>query len=155
MANLETIIDGLKTLLKVDYDSVCCYNQASGELDEPGIHATILRFRDEHERHIDSLAAVIRNLGEEPPPTARDFKGVLMEGFTAVRAMMGIKATLKALRTNEKVLLRHYEQAVAWGSPADIEVMLDRHLADERAHMDYIQRALAGRIWEAAETGVK
>ncbi len=148
MASLEDIIDGLRKLMRLDYDSARCYDQALDEIDEPSIHATILRFRDDHERHVDDLAAALLSLGAAPAERSRDFKGVVMEGFTAIRAMMGIEGSLKALRTNEKMLLKRYEDAVAWGCPVDIQLLLDRNYADERAHMDYIQRAIAGKIWE-------
>src|SRR4051812_42483132 len=104
------IVDNLKSLIQLDIDAVFAYGQAIDKIEEQQIRDELKRFQAQHEHHITALSAKVRELGGEPPERSRDFKGFLIEGFTAMRSLTGTKGALNAMETNEKITNKTYEK---------------------------------------------
>ena len=81
-------------------------------------------------------------LGGTPPETKKDFKGYVIEAFTALRGFTGEKGALKAMRTLEEITNRHFDDAVSKDVPPAVKEILRKHVTDERIHLDYIDRNL-------------
>jgi uncharacterized protein (TIGR02284 family) len=150
------IIEQLNELIQLDIDAVHAYQQAIDRIDVPGIAEDLEGFKGDHERHIDELSAAVRRLGGEPPKRTRDFKGYLIEGFTALRSITGTEGALKAMRSNERTTNKKYDEALSEPLPPDIAALVRRNRDDERRHLQYIENALTNRTWDlgAAEPRV-
>ncbi|MDP2341598.1 MAG: DUF2383 domain-containing protein [Deltaproteobacteria bacterium] len=136
----------LKDVVQLDVDAVYAYSQAIDGIDSmhSDIKSQLMLFRSDHERHVTELGAMLLAGGHTPPESKRDFKGFLIEGMTAIRAAIGTKQALKAMRQNEILTNRKYDEALGFeGLPESIREILLRGREDERLHLDYIQAAIA------------
>jgi len=143
-------LDTLKSLMQLDIDAVHAYTQAIERITHRAVRERLTAFRGDHERHITDLSACIRRLGGEPPERARDFKGFIIEGFTALRSMTGTEGALKAMKGNEETTNKHYAQALTVGFSAEVRDVVARNFEDEKRHLAYVEDALADRVWEQA-----
>lgn len=139
----DDAIDKLGDLLKLDVDAANAYDEAIEKIDEQDIRMQLGRYRDDHRRHVSELTGLIREMGGEAPEPDRDFKGVLIEGMTQLRSAMGTDQALKAMRQNEKLTNRMYEDAMGWEVSTDAHEFIRRGYEDERKHLAYIEQALS------------
>lgn len=144
----QKTIGELNDLIQLDIDAVFAYEQALDNIDVVAVSEQIELFKQDHERHIVNLTDAVRALGGEPVEYKRDFKGFLIEGFTAIRSATGTEGALKAMKTNEETTNKKYEQALAVDMPEDIKVVVRSNREDERRHLEYIERALDLKVWE-------
>lgn len=140
----EKIVGTLNALIQLDYDAIQAYDRAIAKVDSEMIKRDLESFRRDHERHIIDLSECVRDIGGVPEELGRDFKGVLLEGLTALRSVTGTAGALKAMKTNEEITNRVYDEALgSIALPANIRRVVERNRDDERRHLAYIQRALA------------
>ncbi|MDA8091413.1 MAG: DUF2383 domain-containing protein [Nitrospiraceae bacterium] len=144
----------LSNLVKLDIDAVHAYTKAIEHIDVPEVKHTLEGFMGDHERHIKNLSEQVRLLGETAPGLTKDFKGYLIEGFTAIRSR-DTESALKAMKTNEQLTNRIYASALKEKEayPTNIMAILDLNYSDEQRHLSYIQTAINDRIWEKARAG--
>lgn len=135
-------IDKMGDLLKLDVDAANAYDEAIEKIEEQEIRSQLGKFRDDHRRHVTELTTLIRSMGVEPPEPERDFKGMLIEGMTSLRSAMGTDSALKAMRMNEQLTNRTYEDAMGWEVSAEAHDFIRRGYEDERQHLAYIEQAL-------------
>lgn len=147
----DEIIDDLNDLIQLDFDAVQAYTQAIDEIDVPTIRDELMHFRTDHDRHVTGLTSIVRRYGGRPVEQSRDFKGFLIEGLTAVRSKMGTENALNAMRSNEQLTNREYQEAVRKDYPMDILSELEANFADEQRHLQYIEQTINGRMWEPSE----
>ncbi|GAB6058905.1 DUF2383 domain-containing protein [Desulfonatronum parangueonense] len=148
----DQAIKNLNHLVQLDIDAVHAYEQALKNIEVPAIHDQLSKFRDDHKRHIEELTSEIRALGGTPPEDAPDFKGQLISGFTAMRSSIGgTEGALKAMKTNEKLTNKNYDEAMTWSLPDSAKAIVTKGFNDERIHLDYIERTLDKRTWEGLE----
>jgi uncharacterized protein (TIGR02284 family) len=144
------VIDTLKSLMQLDVDASHAYTQAVESIDVDAIRDRLKEFRGDHERHVDDLSACIRRLGGKPPERRRDWKGFLIEGFTAVRGVTGTEGALKAMEGNEETTNRRYGDALAVEMPGDVRALVQHNYDDEKRHLAYVRDKIAHRAWEHA-----
>jgi len=152
--NSQEIIKKLTSLVHLDADAARAYTHALDEIDEPAVHAQLVKFHDDHERHVLELSQAIRGLGGTPPQRTRDVKGYVIAGFTAIRSAMGPESALKALRSNEKLTNKTYANAITWELPPDIKGIVESNYRDEQHHLQYVEQSLSSRAWEV-KTGTR
>jgi rubrerythrin len=138
----EKIVGVLNSLIQLDYDAIQAYDRAIAKISNEAVKRDLESFRRDHERHILDLSECVRGLGGVPEELGRDFKGVLLEGLTALRSVTGTVGALKAMRTNEEITNRLYDQALQTALPGNVRKVLERNRDDERRHLSYIERAL-------------
>lgn len=148
----EEMCSELKSLIQLDIDAIRAYGAAIQRIDQPDIKLQLTEFQRDHERHIADLSPEVVRLGDKPPANRPDVKGFVIQGFTAVRSMTGTEGALKAMESNEKLTNRNYGKAVAMAFPPGPMMLLQRCAADERRHLEYIERTLRLRPWEASGT---
>ncbi|MBD3345190.1 MAG: DUF2383 domain-containing protein [Chitinivibrionales bacterium] len=139
------IIDTLKSLMQLDVDASHAYDQAIKRVDESDadIKSQLEVYQGDHDRHVERLADLIRQQGEEPPKVSPDLSGFLIEGFTALRSMMGTDGALKAMEGNEKLTNKKYSNAHGLDLPQEIKTVIDENYDDEKRHLQYIQEKLS------------
>ncbi len=143
MAQAE-MIKNLNSLIQLDIDAVHAYDQAIKNIDDPVIRDRMADFRGDHQSHITDLSALVRKMAGAPPAFSPDFKGFLLQGFTAIRSATGTAGALKAMETNEKLTNRTYSDAVGWNWTPEAKVMVEKNFSDEKRHLEYIQLNLQG-----------
>jgi uncharacterized protein (TIGR02284 family) len=136
------IIETLNDLIQLDYDAVKAYEQAIERVDDHEVEDALETFLVDHERHITDLSQLIVELGGTAQDLGRDFKGVLLEGFTALRSATGTLGALKAMRTNEKLTNHTYDKALALDLPTHVRAVVAVNLDDERRHLRVIESQL-------------
>lgn len=141
-------------LIQLDIDAVVAYETAIREVDVIGIREQLEAFKQDHERHISQLSAVVHQFGEKAPERKPDFKGFLIQGFTAIRSATGIEGTLKAMKSNEELTNRTYQKALSLDLPHDVMSIVQRNYADEQRHLRAIEGWLHARPWEGPQVGV-
>ncbi|MBI5442937.1 MAG: ferritin-like domain-containing protein [Deltaproteobacteria bacterium] len=135
-------------LMKVDIDALHAYDQAIENTELISLRKQLAEFRADHERHVEQLRALTEAFDVVPPDCSQDFKGFLMEGFTALRSLTGVEGALKAMKSNEELTNRKYREALALGFTPRTRELLERNYEEEQVHLQVIERALAERIWE-------
>jgi rubrerythrin len=147
----DEVAHKLTELIHLDIDAVHAYGEAIKRIDDHhvDIRTQLIAFQDDHERHIRELSDLLRESGRPVPERKRDLKGYVIEGMTALRSALGTEQALKAMRQNEVLTNRRYEDALraVGGHPAAVTIVA-RNREDERIHLDYIERAIRGRLWE-------
>ncbi|MDA8166125.1 MAG: DUF2383 domain-containing protein [Desulfobacteraceae bacterium] len=138
----QQILDSITNLAQLDIDAWHAYGQAIDRIDQPIIRERLLIFQEDHHNHILNLSDKIRELGGTPPEFSRDFKGYLLEGFTALRSVTGTEGALKAMQSNERTTNKKYSQALEPELPADVRALLEMNYADEKRHLAYVEEQL-------------
>ncbi|HZT18388.1 MAG TPA: ferritin-like domain-containing protein [Dongiaceae bacterium] len=128
----------LSDLIQLDYDAAAAYQAASDRLENAGFREHLGNFRQDHLRHTRELGEHLSTLGHAPPREG-DAKGLLTKGKVVLAGMIGDKAILQAMKTNEDDTNTAYERAVQHRqASASIRETLERGLSDERRHRDWM-----------------
>lgn len=133
----------LNQLIQIDLDAINAYSRAILGIGPGDIRDRLAQFRDDHQRHVVELSALVRSHGGVPRES-RDLMGFMVEGFTAASAALGLTGVLTAMRSNEELTNRGYERAAELDLPPEVRAVVERGLADERRHRDYIAAQLRG-----------
>lgn len=135
----NTLSERLSNLIKLDYDAIDAYREAIDRIDDAESKQELAKFMADHQRHTEELSAHLKTMGETPP-TEGDAKSMLTKGKVMFADIAGDKALLKAMKTNEDDTNTAYERAVEQAdSPAELKTLLERNLADERRHREWIE----------------
>jgi uncharacterized protein (TIGR02284 family) len=136
------LVDLLIDLIKLDYDAIEAYNSAIQKLKNSSFADQMRVFRDDHERHTKNLRPFVSELGKHAP-TNGDMKSLLTTGKVAMGALMGDKAILMAMKTNEDDTNTAYERATKHaGMTSELKNILSSNLADERRHRTWIEQTM-------------
>jgi uncharacterized protein (TIGR02284 family) len=131
----------LRDLILLDYDAIAAYDVAIAGLSDDGHRRALTGFRDDHVRHTQNLPPLLRELGGEAPREG-DMKQLLTTGKVAIGSLLGDKAILEAMRTNENDTNTAYGRAIEHADlTPEMRQVLEQNLADERRHCEYILRA--------------
>jgi rubrerythrin len=149
------LVAELNDLLQLDYDAVGAYTLAISALRDRGLRETLIRFREDHERHITRLVDLIH---------ARDGIAVRMSHFptgifkllvqaagSAAGIVGGDRAVLLAFVANEEQARDKYRRHADAGAdhPSDVAALLEAAARDEETHYrwawDALERLGAGR----------
>jgi uncharacterized protein (TIGR02284 family) len=144
----KEICKELSSLVQLDIDAVHAYELAITNIEPLNVREQLTQFKNDHHRHIGELSTAIRQYGEQPPSYSPDFKGFLIQGFTAIRSATGTEGALKAMKTNEELTNRTYLKALGRGFPPDVRAIVERNYADEQRHLRSIEQWIATRVWE-------
>ena len=134
----KKFIEALSNLVQLDIDAVHAYDQALKEIDDSVIRDRLLKFQNHHRNHISDLSKQIEDLGGNPPEQSKDFKGYVIEAFTAIRSFTGLKGALKAMKTMEEITNRYYGEVVSWKAPSAVKEVLRTYFSEEKIHLEYI-----------------
>jgi len=142
-------LEMLKNMIELDYDAVEAYEAAVEKLADTSCKEAFSAFKDDHERHVAELGAIVRQQGDTPPSKG-DMKRLLTEGKVVLAALAGDKAILRAMKSNEDDTNAAYERATGRTDlPVGAGEVLAGGLADERRHREWIVSRMAQL--EAAE----
>lgn len=143
MVRTDDIIELLNDLIQLDVDAVEAYGQAVKHMEYPDIRKRFLDFQDDHRNHVRDLTAMVRQLNGDPLKPTPDLKGYLLEGFTALRSLASTKGSLEAMRSNERLTNRKYQEAAALELPEEVMRLIKTNLSQEIRHLMYIEEVLS------------
>jgi uncharacterized protein (TIGR02284 family) len=135
------ILELLNDLIELDYDAIEAYESAISRLDNQNDKFQLGIFMADHGRHVADLSAMVRELGGQPA-TKADIKQILTKGKVVLGALMGDKAILSAMKSNEDTTNEQYERALSHEFSPRIREILERNLADERKHRAWLLQRL-------------
>jgi hypothetical protein len=143
-ANETGLVDKLTNLAQLDIDAALAYDQAIKNIDtgDEDIREALQSFQDDHMQHIEDLAKLIDSYGGEPPAFSKDLKGFVIEGVTAILSRVGTRSALVAMTSNETLTNSRYHAALGGDLPTDVRTLLEKNLADEQWHQEYITGSL-------------
>jgi uncharacterized protein (TIGR02284 family) len=149
---IRDVIALLNRLIQLHYDAIDSCKAAAAHVTDPRDRAQLAAALEDHRGHVDELAVVVRNLGGEPASRG-DLRSTGARRQTVAQALAGVllagsseeveQAVLEAFRRNEEGARAAYEDATSLpGVPLDVLAALERNLADERKHLDWVARRL-------------
>lgn len=135
--------DKIEDLVHLDTDAAEAYREAIERVGDAATREQLASFKEDHERHIAELTAMLLSMGRQAPERKPDLKGRLLESMTALRSALGDQQALKAMRQNETITNRAYEKAMGWDVPEAITESLARNHAEEQRHLVWIEERLS------------
>jgi uncharacterized protein (TIGR02284 family) len=139
----------LEALLELDYDAIEAYRAAIDRIEAPNDREQLQAFMADHERHVQEIGSFIAELGGSPAK-GPDVKQWLAKGKVVIAGLVGDRAILMAMKTNEDDTNTAYERAAAREDlPSDIRMVVEQNLDDERRHRAWIEVRLGA--WKTAE----
>jgi len=138
----EDFKDALKSLIELDFAAVAAYQEAIQCLQDEECESKLRDFKEDHERHITALSTVVENLDQQPPSNA-GIKQFFSQGRVMFANLMGDKAVLKAIKSNEDDAFVAYERLNEHpGKISDSELALKHGLEDVRRHREWLKNIL-------------
>jgi rubrerythrin len=139
----STLPDLIENLLLLEHDAIAAYDTTIERLDDHRLKTQVMEFRQDHERHIQELGTIATRIGANRP-TGGDAKEMLTTGKVALASLMGDKAILHAMRTNEEDTVTAYDRARKHADvPSDIRPIMERGYADEVRHRAWMEDTAA------------
>ena len=133
----------LRQLVELDFDAVEAYRSAIDRLKDAEAKAALGGFMQDHQRHITDLGVLLRAMGEDPP-TGPDAKRLLAQGKVVIAGLIGDRAILTAMKTNEDDTNTAYERANGRDDVSpEAQLVLRRNLDDERRHRAWIEQRIS------------
>jgi rubrerythrin len=136
-------LDALKELVELDYDAVEAYDAAINRIQNTVYKNQLKNFKEDHQRHIKELNELLTKHGESQV-TSPGLKQWITKGKIILADIMGDKAILQAMKTNEEDMNVAYEAVnkhdEIW---PDAVNALSRGLEDEKRHKKWIEESLA------------
>lgn len=144
------IVQELSRLVCLEVDAIHAYDAAIPGVGGPGtqVGRELVLHEVEHQRHALDLYEALLALGRTPPDVEPDVKGVVIGALTAPRRRLTPEEILEAMRGNEKLTNAVYAKALARPLPPEVRVVVASAAAEEHHHLEWIERAIARRLWE-------
>lgn len=132
----------LEKLIKLDFDAIEAYEAAIARLDDDEAKRMLSEFCGDHRRHTQNLGEHLREAGHTAPH-GPDARRILTQGKVVIGGLVGDKAILRAMKSNEDETNSAYERAGHEDLPQAIHRTVLGNLEDERRHRTWIERKLA------------
>ena len=100
----------MENLLLLEHDAIAAYDQTIARLDNASWKQQVTTFKSDHTRHVQELTQLAVEVGANVPREG-DMKQMLTTGKVALASLVGDKAILSAMRTNEEDTVAAYERA--------------------------------------------
>jgi hypothetical protein len=147
------LADELSRLYSLEIDASEAYAKAVALVGGGPVRAELRLFSLEHQRHALVLLDAIVRLGYAAPEAEPDVKGVVIGALTAPARPLTLEDVLEGMRGNEQLANSVYAKALAKPLPRGVLEILRPMAAEERNHLDWLERMVSRRIWESASAG--
>lgn len=150
MTNIE-IAKELAILVELDMVAIQAYSRAIPCIGSASVKDLLIRFRQDHERHVEQLSAVIRALDALPPSPGADRPGCSGELPAAV-AELAEEGALQMIRFHEELATSNYGSSSRLELTPNIKELVMENYQDEQVHLRFISGVLAGRAWQRRDS---
>jgi uncharacterized protein (TIGR02284 family) len=145
VGNYKELAKLINSLIELDYDAIAAYRTAIQKLGNAEDKAALRGFMADHERHVVDLRPFVEHFGEKASDGTNAMV-ILTKGKVVIAGLMGDRAILEAMKSNEDETNRKYERATARTDlPIGLMAVLHKNLADERRHRAYLVNRLGTR----------
>lgn len=135
-------IDALQALVELDFEAAEAYEAAIKRLENNNFKQQLAEFKSDHERHIKELSTLLRQ-ERQPYPDGPSLKKILTKGKVILANLMGDKAILKAMCSNETDTNTAYERIILHKSMRpEFSDVLQRGLNDEKKHKAWLEQMI-------------
>lgn len=135
--------DALFALCELDYDAIEAYKAAINRLENEGYKQQLLEFMHDHERHVREITMVLEK-HQQQIPKGPDMKQYLTQGKVVLSNILGDKAILRAMLSNEVDTNSAYERVSKhthmW---TDALTLVEQGLNDEKRHKQWLEDVVA------------
>lgn len=132
--------DALYDLIELEYDAVEAYEAALVRLENSNYKEKIREFLEDHKRHIKKFSSILMQHNKEAPQGPDSTKSFLTKGKVIVAGLVGDKAILHAMHSNEIDTNTAYERLNLFeGRWTDTDNALQEALQDERRHKAWLE----------------
>ena len=129
----------LQELLELDYDAIEAYEAAITKLENNEFKSKLSDFKMDHQTHVTAISSLLRS-HDIQVPTGPSAKQWLTKGKVFLGGLVGDKAILAAMLTNEEDTNTAYNRMVThpgiWSEAVSI---LENGLQDEKRHKDWLE----------------
>lgn len=147
MAKMQTevrLVSELNDLLQLDHDAVQAYGLAIEGIQRAEHEQTLIRFRGDHERHVQELTRLIEAHGGVPMQLSHIPTGPMKLAVQAAGNAGGDREVLLAFRANERQVRDKYQRLADQPHAPDVAEVLNRSAADEERHYAWVSQVLEG-----------
>jgi rubrerythrin len=143
VGNESSIQDLVTNLIYLEHDAIAAYDACVERLDDKTLSAKVAEFRGDHDRHLQVLTEMARQIGIDAPREG-DMKQMLTTGKLVLADLMGDGAVLKAVKTNEDDTVTAYERAARHPDaiPESKAFFMEAH-QDELRHREWMESTAA------------
>jgi uncharacterized protein (TIGR02284 family) len=142
IGNYKELAKLLNSLIELDYDAIAAYRSAIDKLGNADDKSALRGFMADHERHIVDLRPFVERFGEKASDGTNAMV-ILTKGKVVIAGLMGDRAILEAMKSNEDDTNRRYEKAASRRDlPSELMGVLEKNLSDERRHRAYLVQRL-------------
>jgi len=142
VGNEDSLAKRLSHLIELDYDAIAAYEAAIDRVDDAQSKERLAEFMADHQKHTENLGEHLREMGEQVP-TKGNAKAMLTKGKVVMADLMGDKAILQAMKTNEDDTNSAYEHATKHDDMASgLRDTVQSNLEDERRHRQWIEQRI-------------
>ena len=140
----------LSRLYALEIDAAHAYSEAIVLVRPGSVHDELRLFGLEHQRHELLLQEDLLRLGHNPPEVEPDVKGVVIGALAPPRRRLTLEDVLEGMRGNEQLTNSVYAKVLAKPVPRGVRELVEPLHEDEREHLDWLERMVSRRIWDAS-----
>jgi rubrerythrin len=138
------LTEGIQAIIELEYDASESYISAISRLENTSYQSTLEEFLKDHQRHIKELTEYLHRQGHTAP-SGPSFKSFISQTKVIIANMVGDRAILMAMRSNEDDTNLAYERMTAREDlTLDLRSLVVASLKDERRHRDWLDITLKG-----------
>ena len=135
-------MDLLTRLLRLELELVEAYEAIVERLHDEEVRGHVVAVMNEHVRHSDELAALLRAFGLEAD-TGRHLDTVLAKGKLVLASVAGERAILRVMAGNETHASEVYREVMHHPElPGGVLEVIGRCLLDEERHSTWLEHRL-------------
>jgi len=135
----NNFVDAIRELVELDFDAIEAYEAASNRIESDEYKVQLQNFKEDHERHVQELNQLLATHNEKIV-LGPDAKKWLTQGKVVVMSLMGDKAILKAMLTNEEDTNTAYDRVENHpGIWDDSKEILSSGYSDEKRHKLWLE----------------
>jgi hypothetical protein len=125
----------------LEHDAIAAYDQTIARLENAEHKQTGASFKSDYDRHVQELTRLASANGATAHQEG-DVEQMLTTGKIAVASMIGDRAILGAMRTNEEDIVTAYERAFGHAEATpDAGTISERAYVDELHHRAWMTNA--------------
>jgi hypothetical protein len=144
----QPTVDVLNDQIRAELDMVQVVRRALDGCRQMDVREGLAGACEEHARHADELARLVRARGAEPADR-RDFAGYWLAASTRVASRYRHEpGAMRAVRRAEERTTGRYEAALYDDLPDDVRQAFERILGEERARMAWMDGTIRARGWQ-------
>lgn len=132
----------IENLLQLEFAAIEAYEAAIERLESMEYKTALRDFVGDHHNHVRELTEAARTLGANVPE-GPDAKVILTKGKVVLADLLGDKAILMAMKTNEDDTVTAYQRSTEHKKlPEAARDAVQKGLADEQKHRAWIVATL-------------